>query len=136
VMKVAEALGAAPGLKPVAPSPRRAAASDAPAPPHKPAPVSTRPDRTPVPAPAPTPGPMRRPRPTDGPARPARQSAVRSTNPVRSTRVKAVTADMVRWTRQQMGLGVAVEFMADLFDVAAGDLADALDDGPQLARAA
>lgn len=45
---------------------------------------------------------------------------------VRVLMLKPVTADIVRWTRQQMALGADLRFVADCFDVDERELADAV----------
>lgn len=54
----------------------------------------------------------------------------------RVERLKPVTADIVRWTRQQVALGVRVDLMADLFGVDGDALAQALTGERRIGRAA
>lgn len=47
-------------------------------------------------------------------------------SPARVQQAKAITADIVRWTRQQLALGADLDFVADCFGVDVDALADAV----------
>lgn len=134
LLTVAEALrtgGVLDGARPQ----RKAADADASA--RKPSPVQTRPDRPVAPSPAPSPPPPVQPPEPDRP-RPAATNPVRSRpTPARSSAVetlKAVSDNMVRWSRIYLSRGVPIGDLADLFDVDVEALAGRLK--PELARAA
>lgn len=108
--------------------------------------VSVTADPTPAsPRPGPTPKRsvpvLRSPRPPQpsGVARASRPAAPRSPSPPRTIQLKPVTDRIVRWTMQQMRLGVSVDLMADLFDVdveVLARLAGPVQSGPEQAVAA
>lgn len=115
-------------------------AADADASARKPSPVQTRPDRPagqPPSASPPSPPPPARPRDLD-PPRPVATNPVRPRpTPARSLTVetlKAVSDNMVRWSRIYLSRGVPIGDLADLFDVDVEALSDRL--RPELARAA
>lgn len=140
LLTVAEALrtgGLLDDGAPKVPGPQqKAAGADAST--RKPSPVQTRPDRPADPPPAPRPAPLVPPRPRD-----VERPRPVTTNPVRAKasagrgaveRVKAVSDNMVRWSRIYVARGVPVGDLADLFGVDVEALADRLK--PELARAA
>jgi len=110
-------------------------AADADASARKPSPVQTRPDR---PAgPPPSPAPAARPRDLDPPGPVATNPVRPRPTPARSLAVetlKAVSDNMVRWSRIYLSRGVPIGDLAELFDVDVEALADRLK--PELARAA
>ncbi len=115
---------------------QKAAGADASA--RKPSPVQTRPDRPAGPPPAPKPPPLAptRPRDIERP-RPVATNPVRGRTAKRTSAVetlKAVNANIVRWSRIYIARGVSVADLADLFGVDVEALADHLK--PELARAA
>ncbi len=136
LLTVAEALRNGGVLDAARPQPK---AADADASARKPSPVQTRPDRpvAPPPPPTPTPPPPAQPPEPDRP-RPAATNPVRSRpTPARSGAVetlKAVSDNMVRWSRIYLSRGVPIGDLADLFDVDVEALAGRLK--PELARAA
>lgn len=133
LLTVAEALRTGGVLDGARPQPK---AADADASARKPSPVQTRPDR-PIAPPAPPPPPPAQP-PEPDRRRPAATNPVRSRpTPARSGAVetlKAVSDNMVRWSRIYLSRGVPLGDLADLFDVDVEALADRLK--PELARAA
>lgn len=129
LLTIAEALRTGGVLDDVSPQ-QKAAGADASA--RKPSPVQTRPDRPADPAPIvpPRARDIARPRPV-------------ATNPVRARlreslstveTLKAVNANIVRWSRIYVARGVTVRELADLFEVDVEVLAEHLQ--PELARAA
>lgn len=135
LLTIAEALRAGGLLDDERPQ-QKAAGADASA--RKPSPVQMRPDRPADPSPAPKPPPLVPPRPGD-----IEQPRPVATNPVRARSsesrsavetLKAVNADIVRWSRAYVAQGVPVRELADLFGVDVEALADQLK--PELARAA
>ena len=110
-------------------------AADADASARKPSPVQTRPDR---PAgPPPSPAPAARPRDLDPPGPVATNPVRPRPTPARSLAVetlKAVSDNLVRWSRIYLSRGVPIGDLAELFDVDVEALADRLK--PELARAA
>lgn len=136
LLTVAEALRTGGVLDDARPQPK---AADADASARKPSPVQTRPDRPLAPPPPPTPPPAApvQPREAHHP-RPAPTNPVRARpTPARSGAVetlKAVSDNMVRWSRIYLSRGVPIGDLADLFDVDVEALAGRLK--PELARAA
>jgi hypothetical protein len=112
-------------------------AADADASARKPSPVQTRPHRPADPPPATMPASPVIPRDPDR-LRPVAANPVRSRpSPARSSAVetlKAVSDNIVRWSRIYVSRGVPIGDLADLFDVDVEALADRLK--PELARAA
>lgn len=130
VLKVVEAL--------TGPPPRPTAATAPMSPSHKPAPPSPNAEPPvaagPVADAPPTKPQSRKPAPRSQPT-----PAPRKANPVRAAsrgveRLKSVSDNMVRWSRIYVARGMAVEDLADLFDVDPEALASRLK--PELARAA
>lgn len=103
-------------------------------PPVSPAPVAAAatPQRKAVPAPkaetrAPDPKPPASRPPKAAPVRALRANPVRPTpSPARVQRVNPVKPSVVRWARQQLALGAAMDFLAWCFDVDVDDLAAAV----------
>ena len=114
----------------------KAAGADASA--RKPSPVQARPDRPADPPPAPKPPPLVPPRPRDierprpVATNPGRGRTAKGTSAVET--LKAVNANIVRWSRIYIARGVSVADLADLFGVDIEALSDRLK--PELARAA
>jgi hypothetical protein len=136
LLTVAEALRTGGVLDGARPQPK---AADADASARKPSPVQTRPDRPVAPPPPPTPSPAAPVQPPEAHRpRPAATNPVRARpTPARSGAVetlKAVSDNMVRWSRIYLSRGVPIGDLADLFDVDVEALADRLK--PELARAA
>lgn len=136
LLTVAEALRTGGVLDGARPQPK---AADADASARKPSPVQTRPDRPVAPPPPPTPPPAAPVQPPEAHRpRPAATNPVRARQtPARSGAVetlKAVSDNMVRWSRIYLSRGVPIGDLADLFDVDVEALANRLK--PELARAA
>lgn len=113
-------------------------AADADALARKPSPVQTRPDRPADPPPAPKPAVLVPPRhrnierPPSVETNPVRAETAKRTSAVET--LKAVNANIVRWSRIYIARGVSVADLADLFGVDVESLTEHLK--PDLARAA